>query len=88
MRRSSKASEAFPFRFETVAAETPGPQGISPTPSIRLVDAPARYISIMASSTLASRRRQRSMIAVVNLIPLSSGMRIATSPDVVASFRP
>lgn len=41
----------------------------------------------MASSTLVSRRRQRSMTAVAKRIPLSFGMRIVTSPDVVASLR-
>ena len=41
----------------------------------------------MASSTLVSRRRQRSMIAVAKRVPLSFGMRIATSPDVVVSLR-
>ena len=75
------------MRLETVAADTDDPHRISLTSSILRVETPARYISIMASSTLVSRRRQRSMIAVVKRIPLSFGMRIVTSPDVVASLR-
>ena len=39
----------------TVPAETPAPHGISLTSSMRRVDAPARHISMMASSTLVSR---------------------------------
>ena len=39
----------------TVPAETPAPHRISPTSSMRRVDTPARYISMMASSTLVSR---------------------------------
>lgn len=69
------------MRFETVAAETLEPHRISETSSMRLVETPARYISIMTSSTLDSRLRQRSMIAVVKRTPLSLGMRIVTSPD-------
>ena len=45
------------MRLETVDAETLEPQRISETSSMRLVETPARYISIMASSTLVSRRR-------------------------------
>ena len=45
------------MRLETVAAETLDPQRISETSSILLVETPARYISIIASSTLVSRLR-------------------------------
>ena len=45
------------MRFETVPADTPAPQRISLTSSMRLVETPARYISMMASSTLVSRLR-------------------------------
>ena len=44
------------MRLDTVAADTDEPQSISETSSMRLVDTPARYISIMASSTEVSRR--------------------------------
>lgn len=37
--------------FETVPAETPAPHRISLTSSMRRVDTPARYISMMASSS-------------------------------------
>lgn len=53
---------------------------------MRLVETPARHTSITASPAEASRRRQRSMIAVVNRIPLSLGMRIVTSPDDVVGL--
>ena len=43
------------MRFETVDADTLAPQRISDTSSILLVETPARYISIMASSTEVSR---------------------------------
>ena len=75
------------MRLGTVAADTDDPRRISLTSSILRVEAPARCISIMASSTLVSRRRYRSMTAVAKRIPLSFGVRIATSPDVVASLR-
>lgn len=57
MRHSSTEANALSLRFETVAAETLEPQRISETSSILRVETPARYISIMASSTLVSRRR-------------------------------
>ena len=57
MRHSSTEANAFSLRLETVDAETLEPQRISETSSMRLVDTPARYISIIASSTLVSRRR-------------------------------
>lgn len=43
------------MRFGTVAAETLEPHRISETSSMRLVETPARHISIMASPTLDSR---------------------------------
>ena len=52
---------------------------------MRLVETPARYISIMASSTEVSRRLYRSMIAVANLMPLSLGILRVTWPEVVVS---
>ena len=57
MRHSSTDAKAFSLRFETVEAETLEPQRISLTSSMRLVETPARYISIIASSTEISRRR-------------------------------
>ena len=54
---------------------------------MRLVETPARYISIMASSTEASRRLYRSMTAVANRIPLSLGILRVTWPEVVVSPR-
>ena len=57
MRHSSTDAKAFSLRLETVAAETLEPQRISLTSSMRLVETPARYISIIASSTEVSRRR-------------------------------
>ena len=56
-RHSPTAANAFSLRSGTVAAETPGPRRISETSSILLVETPARYISIIASSTLVSRLR-------------------------------
>jgi len=41
----------------------------------------------MASSTLVSRLRYRSMMAVVNRTPFSLGILTVTSPDVVTSLR-
>ena len=70
-----------------VAADTFVPQSASVMSSTRRTDTPARYISISASSTLLSRRRYRSMIAVSNVIPFSRGMCSVTSPDVVVRFR-
>lgn len=57
------------MRLETVAAETPEPQKISETSSIHLVETSARHLSIVASSTEASRPQQRSMIAVMKPTP-------------------
>lgn len=45
-------------RYERAAArEAHPPRRISETPSMRRVDTPARYISMIASSTLVSRLR-------------------------------
>ena len=57
MRHSSTDAKAFSLRLDTVAADTDEPQSISLTSSILRVETPARYISIMASSTLVSRLR-------------------------------
>jgi len=57
LRHSSTEANALSLRLETVEADTLEPQRISETSSIRLVETPARYISIMASSTEVSRRR-------------------------------
>lgn len=59
LRHASTDANAFSFRLERAAAETPGPQMISKTPSIRLVETPARCISIIVSPVLVSRLRQR-----------------------------
>ena len=85
--RSPTDARALSLRSETVAAEALEPQSISPASSMRPVGTPARHVSTIASPTEASRRRQRSMVAVVSLAPSGSGMRIVTSPDVVASLR-
>ena len=50
-------ANAFSLRFDTVPADTPAPHSISETSSMRRVETPARYISMMASSTLVSRLR-------------------------------
>ena len=76
------------MKFETVAAETLDPQRISETSSILLVETPARCISIIASSTEDSRLRLRSMTAVVKRAPLSFGMWMVTSPELVVGPRP
>lgn len=68
-------------------AETPTPQRISLTPSMRRVDTPARYISMMASSTEVPRLLRRPMTAVANLVPLSLGILSVTCPDVVVKPR-
>lgn len=47
--------KALSLRFDTVPAEMPAPHRISLTSPMRRVDAPAKYISMMASSTLVSR---------------------------------
>ena len=52
-----------------------------------ITEKPARYISMSASSTLLSRRRYRSMMAVSKDTPLSRGMWSVTSPEVVVRLR-
>lgn len=69
--------------MERVAADADEPHKISLTSSIRLVDTPAKYISIMASSTPVSRRMQRSTIAAARCMPLSFGILSVTWPEVV-----
>lgn len=54
-RHPSTALKALSLRFETVPAETPAPHRTSLTSSMRRVGTPARYISMMASSTEVSR---------------------------------
>ena len=56
------------------------PHKASVMSSTRRTETPARYISMSASSTLLSRRRYRSMIAVSNEIPLRRGTLSVTSP--------
>ena len=63
--------------------ETPTPYRISLTSSMRRVETPARYISMMAFSTLVSRLLQRSMTAVAKRMPLSLGILSVTWPEVV-----
>ena len=63
------------------------PQSASVMSSTRRTDMPARYISMRASSTLLSRRRYRSMIAVSKEIPLSLGTFWVTSLEVVVRLR-
>ena len=60
------------------------PHRASVMSSTRRTDTPARYISIRASSTLLSRRRYRSMMAVSKEIPLSLGTLRVTSPEAVS----
>ena len=50
-------------------------------------DTPARYISTRASSTEASRRLYRSIVAVSNGNRRSFGTRSFTSPALVSSLR-
>ena len=56
-----------------VEGDTLLPHRASVISSTRRTDTPARYISMRASSTLLSRRRYRSIIAVSKEIPLSLG---------------
>ena len=66
-----------------VAGETLLPHSASVMSSTRRTETPARYISMRASSTLLSRRRYRSMMAVSKDTPLSRGTWSVTSPEVV-----
>ena len=70
-----------------VADETLLPHSASVMSSTRRTETPARYISMRASSTLLSRRRYRSMMAVSKEIPLSLGILSVTSPEVVVRLR-
>ena len=70
-----------------VAGETLLPHRASVMSSTRRTETPARYISMRASSTLLSRRRYRSMMAVSKDTPLSRGIWSVTSPEVVMRFR-
>ena len=70
-----------------MAADTDGPRRVSETSSILRVETPAGRISITASSTPVSRRRHRSMMAVVKRAPLSLGMCRVTSPELVVRLR-
>ena len=62
------------------------PHSASVMSSTRRTETPARYISMRASSTLLSRRRYRSMMAVSKDTPLSRGTWSVTSPEVVVRF--
>ena len=86
-RHSSIWTYAFLFNSLIVAADTFVPHSASVISSTRRTDTPARYISISASSTLLSRRRYRSMIAVSNVTPFNRGTCSVTSPEVVVRFR-
>ena len=68
-------------------AETPAPQRTSLASSMRRVETPARYISMMASSTLVSRLLWRSTTAVAKHMPLSLGILSVTWPGVVVNPR-
>ena len=65
-----------------VAGETLLPHNASVMSSTRRTETPASYISMRASSTLLSRRRYRSMMAVSKGTPLSRGIWSVTSPEV------
>ena len=86
-RQSSMWTYAFLFSSLMVEGETLLPQRASVMSSTRRTDTPARYISMRASSTLLSRRRYRSMMAVSKEIPLSLGTLRVTSPEGVVRLR-
>ena len=65
-----------------VAGETLLHHSASVMSSTRRTETPARYISMSASSTLLSRRRYRSMMAVSKDTPLSRGIWSVTSQEV------
>ena len=77
----------FLFSSLMVVGETLLPHKVSVMSSTRRTETPARYISMRASSTLLSRRRYRSMMAVSKDTPLSLGIWSVTSPDVVVRLR-
>lgn len=87
-RHSPTEANAFSLRSGTAAVAMPGPRRISETSSILLVETPARCISIIASSTEDSRLRQCPMAAVARRAPLSLGMWMVASPELVAGPRP
>ncbi|BAL01704.1 putative D-3-phosphoglycerate dehydrogenase [Oscillibacter valericigenes Sjm18-20] len=76
----------FLFSLLIVAGETLVPHSGSVMSLPLRMETPARFISMSASSTLLSRWRYRSMIAVSNEIPLRRGTLSVTSPDVVVRF--
>jgi hypothetical protein len=86
-RHTSILAYAFLFNSLIVDGDTLLPHKASVISSTLRTDTPARYISMSASSTLLSRLRYRSMIAVSNEMPFSLGTLSVTSPDVVPSFR-
>ena len=70
------------YRAQELPAPAPEEESVpeSEQPS---APSPARYISMRASSTLLSRRRYRSMMAVSKGTPLRRGTWSVTFPDVV-----
>lgn len=66
-------AKALSLRLDTVPGETGAPQRSSETSSMRLMEAPARHISTMASSTLVSRLRQHSITTVWKVAPRGLG---------------
>lgn len=58
-----------------------------PVSSTCLVDTPARYMSISASSTLSSRLRQRSMTADSNRAPFNFGTLSPGLPALAVRLR-
>ena len=72
---------------ELLEKEAELPHSASVMSSTRRTETPARYISMSASSTLLSRRRYRSMMAVSKDTPLRRGIWSVTSPEVVVRLR-
>ena len=87
LRQSSMWTYAFLFSSLMVAEDTLLPHSASVISSTLRTETPARYISMRASSTLLSRRRYRSMMAVSKETPFKRGIWSVTSPDVVVRFR-
>ena len=75
------ASKYFMFMYFLL------PHSASVMSSTRRTETPARYISMSASSTLLSRRRYRSMMAVSKDTPLSRVMWSVMSLEVVVRLR-
>ena len=67
------AVREHPHHAGPAEGETLLPHSASVMSSTRRTETPARYISMSASSTLLSRRRYRSMMAVSKDTPLSRG---------------